>query len=137
MEFDAVLIFVRTKTATVDLTEKLDAMGELNWIAPEGNWEIYIVLQEGTGQKVKRAAPGNIGLVLDPFSPRALKKYLSRYDEAFANYSGQNIRAQYQLMKNITLKAKIDNFFDKNHQTAKDYNSLGRVVFISMAYNLK
>ncbi|MFP4501977.1 MAG: glycosyl hydrolase [Candidatus Hydrogenedentota bacterium] len=50
---------------------------------------------EPTGQQVKRAAPGGEGLVLDPFSPEALKKYLARFDEAFANYGGKKPRAQY------------------------------------------
>ncbi|MCP5061556.1 MAG: glycosyl hydrolase family 2, partial [Ignavibacteriae bacterium] len=79
----------------VDITEKLDSDGTLNWIAPEGDWEVYIVCQEGTEQKVKRAAPGNIGLVLDPFSSDALNNYLTRYNDAFANYKGGKLRAQY------------------------------------------
>jgi len=79
----------------IDLIDKLDSNGTLNWSAPLGDWSIYVLLQEGTDQKVKRAAPGNIGLVLDPFSPQSLKKYLKRYDDAFANYSGGKIRAQY------------------------------------------
>ncbi len=62
----------------IDLMDKLDSTGTFNWIAPKGKWNIYILIQEGTGQKVKRAAPGNIGLVLDPFSPQALKNYLTQ-----------------------------------------------------------
>ncbi|MHA4737638.1 glycosyl hydrolase [Dyadobacter sp. MSC1_007] len=38
-----------------------------------------------TGQKVKRAAPGGEGLVLDPFHPTAMDTYLSRFDSAFKN----------------------------------------------------
>ena len=79
----------------INLTDKIDSTGIINWTAPQGSWEIYVVLQEGTGQKVKRAAPGNIGLVLDPFSPRALNNYLTRYNDAFANYDGGKLRAQY------------------------------------------
>ena len=79
----------------VNLIDQLDSTGRFNWIPPIGNWEIYFLSQEGTGQNVKRAAPGNIGLVLDPFSPSALKNYLSRYDDAFTNYNGSKIRAQY------------------------------------------
>jgi hypothetical protein len=43
------------------------------------------VLVAPTGQKVKRAAPGGDGLVLDPFSSTAMNEYLSRFDSAFAN----------------------------------------------------
>lgn len=38
-----------------------------------------------TGQKVKRAAPGGEGLVLDPFHATAMESYLSRFDSAFKN----------------------------------------------------
>ncbi|GGC12305.1 glycosyl hydrolase [Dyadobacter sediminis] len=38
-----------------------------------------------TEQKVKRAAPGGEGYVLDPFHPSAMTQYLSRFDSAFAN----------------------------------------------------
>ncbi|MCR4824683.1 MAG: glycosyl hydrolase family 2, partial [Bacteroidales bacterium] len=37
-----------------------------------------------TGQKVKRAAPGGEGFVMDHYNPEALKVYLDRFDKAFA-----------------------------------------------------
>ncbi|MCF2499526.1 glycosyl hydrolase [Dyadobacter chenhuakuii] len=40
---------------------------------------------EPTKQKVKRAAPGGEGLVLDPFHATAMLRYLTRFDSAFAN----------------------------------------------------
>ncbi|GAB2791651.1 glycosyl hydrolase [Rhabdobacter roseus] len=39
---------------------------------------------EPTRQQVKRAAPGGVGLVLDPFQDQAMRKYLARFDSAFA-----------------------------------------------------
>jgi hypothetical protein len=69
--------------------------GVLSWTPPKGDWRIIILNQTGTKQMVKRAAPGNEGLVLDPFSKSSLKTYLKRYDEAFANYNGPPVRAQY------------------------------------------
>lgn len=38
-----------------------------------------------TGQKVKRAAPGGEGLVIDHFDAMAVRKYLERFDSAFVN----------------------------------------------------
>ena len=38
-----------------------------------------------TGQKVKRAAPGGEGLVIDHFDKDAVAHYLARFDTAFAN----------------------------------------------------
>ncbi|MBP9998502.1 MAG: glycosyl hydrolase family 2 [Bacteroidales bacterium] len=42
------------------------------------------VIPVGTGQKVKRAAPGGEGLVMDHYSLAALQHYLAPFDTAFA-----------------------------------------------------
>ena len=47
----------------VNLTEKVDSNGGLNWTAPAGKWQLYAVSQTPTGQKVKRAAPGAEGSI--------------------------------------------------------------------------
>ncbi|MGC4043880.1 MAG: glycosyl hydrolase [Armatimonas sp.] len=49
-----------------------------------------------SGQKVKRAAPGGEGHMLDPFSPEAHKNYLRRFDDALKRYRGKLPRAIYQ-----------------------------------------
>lgn len=46
-------------------------------VTPEG------VSSVQTGQKVKRAAPGGEGWVMDHYNPEALKVYLKRFDDAF------------------------------------------------------
>jgi hypothetical protein len=48
-----------------------------------------------TGMKVKRAAPGGDGLVLDPYSPDAMGRYLAAFDAAFAKYDAPRPRAQF------------------------------------------
>src|SRR5687768_3387376 len=50
-----------------------------------------------TGMKVKRAAPGGAGLVLDPFSPNAIQRYLRPFDAAFnsAKFAPGLIRSQF------------------------------------------
>ena len=77
----------------VDLTAKVGEAGLLDWVAPPGRWELYAVSQAGTGQRVKRAAPGGEGSVLDHFSAAALSNYLARFDSAFADYRGGSVRA--------------------------------------------
>ncbi len=57
--------------------------GILTWQAPAGTWKVVALYLGKTRQKVKRAAPGGEGYVIDHFSPQAVKKYLSRFDEAF------------------------------------------------------
>ncbi|HVT72262.1 MAG TPA: glycosyl hydrolase, partial [Lacunisphaera sp.] len=48
-----------------------------------------------TGMKVKRAAPGGEGLVLDPYSPAALDRYLAPFTRAFAGFPPRLVRAQF------------------------------------------
>lgn len=69
------------------LTEKVDTAGRLRWSPEQGNWELYAVFGGKTGQKVKRAAPGGAGYVMDHFSEDALHAYIERFDKAFGKKS--------------------------------------------------
>jgi len=48
-----------------------------------------------TGMKVKRAAPGGEGLVLDPYAPDALDAYLERFTRALAPLPRGGVRSQF------------------------------------------
>ena len=72
----------------VNLTKRVDKNGTLDWTAPAGKWQVYALYQEGTGQQVKRAAPGAEGNVMDYFSRVSLDNYLARFDKAFADCQG-------------------------------------------------
>jgi hypothetical protein len=78
----------------VDLSQyvKGDA---LDWTAPAGAWKVYVLLQHGPAMKVKRAAPGGNGNVVDPFSAKAMDDYLAGFDKAFAQYKGTLPDAQF------------------------------------------
>lgn len=69
----------------IDITDKLKKDGTLNWTTPKkGNWEVYALFAGRTFQKVKRAAPGGEGYVVNHYDSVAVKKYLDRFDRAFA-----------------------------------------------------
>ena len=72
------------KGDAVDITDKVDTAGKLNWTAPEGNWNLYALFQGWHGKMVERAAPGGEGDAIDHFSAVALKNYLAVFDRAFA-----------------------------------------------------
>lgn len=57
--------------------------------------EHYLAEVTNTGQRVKRAAPGGEGLVMDPFSSKSLEVYLARFDSAFSGYGHAPVRAFY------------------------------------------
>lgn len=53
------------------------------------------LLAETTKMKVKRAAPGGEGWVINPYSMTSMQKYLSRFDGAFRDMPRGMIRAQF------------------------------------------
>jgi hypothetical protein len=76
----------------IELTNKVDASGKLSWTAPAGNWTVYALFMGWHGKMVERAAPGAEGNAIDHFSEAAIKKYLSRFDTAFANNDLSQLR---------------------------------------------
>jgi hypothetical protein len=53
------------------------------------------IVPEPTKMPVKRAAPGDEGLVVDPYSPDALKRYLAPFDKVFAAFPRGLVRGQF------------------------------------------
>ena len=80
---------------TLDLTDKVDIEGKLDWTAPAGNWTLYAVFQSWHGKMVERAGPGGEGNVIDHFSHEALDRYLSRFDRAYAGHDVTSVRAYF------------------------------------------
>ena len=65
------------------------------WLGETGQ-KLLLVTYEPTNQKVKRAAPGGEGLVVDHFNPEAMRQYLDVFDSTlFGSRSNQIPRAMY------------------------------------------
>lgn len=62
---------------------------------PAGSWSVYCVLTTQPIQKVKRAAPGAEGNVVDPYSLAALDAYLRTFGDAFAATKFDSPRAHF------------------------------------------
>jgi hypothetical protein len=80
---------------SVDITDKIDKEGNLNWITPKGEWTIYAVFIGWHGKMVERAGPGGEGYVIDHFSGKAVNDYLARFDEAFKGYDLSYLRGYF------------------------------------------
>jgi vitamin B12 transporter len=52
-------------------------------------------------------------------------------------YGLLNLRAQYDLSKDWQMRAHLDNVFDKQYETAHNYNSPGRSLFVSLNYQMQ
>lgn len=78
----------------IELTNKVDATGKLNWTAPStgGNWELVAIFMGWHGKMVERAAPGDEGNVIDHFSAAHLKKYLGWFDKSFKGFDLSGLR---------------------------------------------
>lgn len=70
----------------LDITAKVNKKGMLDWKAPSDGWTVYAIFSGRTFQKVKRAAPGGEGYVLNHYDSIAVKKYLDKFDAAFAGH---------------------------------------------------
>lgn len=81
-----------SKGEVLDLLNKVDANGMLNWTGGIGNWKLYAAFAGKTRQEVKRAAPGGRGFTLDHLDKNAVTNYLNRFDSAFGD-KPQGIRA--------------------------------------------
>lgn len=81
---------------TVELTDKIADDDSVDWIAPAGLWKIYSVSQKPSGQKVKRAAPGGEGWMLNPLYPQAVLNWLPWFQKAFTHYTDSKPQAVFQ-----------------------------------------
>nr|WP_239059487.1 glycosyl hydrolase [Bacteroides sp. 224] len=76
------LMAYSSKGKCLDITNKVqDTL--LTWKAPKGEWKLIAAFCGKTLQKVKRAAPGGEGYVMNHLSAKAVKNYLGKFERAF------------------------------------------------------
>lgn len=61
--------------AVVDLTDRLDSTGRLEWDVPPGKWVIMRFVCTNTGQGLAIPSPNSHGAAIDHFSARATEKH--------------------------------------------------------------
>ena len=81
------------KGEILNLTDKVDSNGKLDWTATAGKWILYAVFEGWHGKMVERAAPGGEGDVIDHFSPTAIDNYLRHFTDAFKGNDITGLRA--------------------------------------------
>jgi len=75
----------------IDLTDKVDANGVLQWAVPAGNWTIYRFGWSLTGKENHPASPEATGLEVDKMDPIAFRKYLTTYLDMYVDASNGQI----------------------------------------------
>ena len=79
------LIAYSAKGEKIDITNKVGFDGKLAWVpAGKEDWKLIALFVGKTFQKVKRAAPGGQGYVLNHFDKDAVNRYFGKYNKAFS-----------------------------------------------------
>ncbi len=77
------LMAYSNKGEKLNLTSLIQQDSILKWKAPKGEWRLIALFEGKTLQKVKRAAPGGEGYVMDHLDADAVKNYLQKFENAF------------------------------------------------------
>ena len=79
---------VSVLTDVFDITDKMDAEGNITWDAPEGTWRIYRFGYSLTGKKNHPAPPEATGLEVDKLDKEAVRDYITYYINMYKDASG-------------------------------------------------
>lgn len=79
---------------SVELTDEVGDDGRIEWQPGEGSWTV-VSISGRAGRDVKRATSDRQGLMVSPYHPAAMRRYLTRFDRGFADYDGPPIRATF------------------------------------------
>lgn len=68
-----------TTNEVLDISDKVDANGNLNWKAPEGEWTIMRMGMSPTGTKNAPAAPQGVGFEIDKMNGELVKYHFDNF----------------------------------------------------------
>ncbi len=115
----------RSDGKKISLTTMVTAEGKLVWKAPVGEWKIVVLYVGKTRQQVKRAAPGGEGYVVDHFDKAAVKRYLDRFDKAFAaskvEYPGVFFNDSYEVYQADWTPDLLEEFYKRRGYRLEEY----------------
>lgn len=109
----------------IDLLSKLKN-GRFDWVADPGVRRLYVIARSKPVQKVKRAAPGGEGWVVDPFSTKALEHYLAAFDRALEGFKAPPPRAWFHDSFEYFGADWTDDFF-KEFQRRRGYDLMSKL----------
>lgn len=72
----------------IDLTDKMDANGNLQWDVPAGKWTIIRLGYSLTGRENHPASPEATGLEVDKLDKEAVKRYINTYLDMYKDATG-------------------------------------------------
>ncbi|SFL53161.1 alpha-L-rhamnosidase [Porphyromonadaceae bacterium KH3CP3RA] len=76
------------KERIIDLTDKMDKNGKLNWDAPDGEWTLMRFVSRNNGASTRPAPFPGLGFESDKFDKDALNKHLHHFIGSLLNKTG-------------------------------------------------
>ena len=86
----------------LDITDKIDKNGNLNWVVPQGNWCILRFGYSLIGKTNHPATPEATGLEVDKLDSAAINHYYRTYLDKYKNAAGSSMGANGSLQYLIT-----------------------------------
>ena len=110
----------------LDITSRVSPDGTLNWTGPKGeDFQLVALFVGKTLQKVKRAAPGGEGYVLDHFNKDAVMRYFGKFSKAFDSsntpYPHSFFNDSYEVYGADWTPALLDEFERRRGYKLQDY----------------
>ena len=78
-------------TEVINITDKMDANGNLDWNAPKGKWKILRFGFALTGKKNHPASPEATGLEVDKMDAQAVSDYMNYYLDMYKDATGNKL----------------------------------------------
>jgi len=116
----------------LDIPFTLDEAGKVNWEYPGPDYKVFALFQRMTRQKVKRAAPGGEGYVVDNFSKAASQFYFQKFRKAFeeTDFSSGKVRSFYNDSYEVYGANWTEGFLDRFHEL-RGYSLLPYIKYLS------
>jgi hypothetical protein len=105
----------------IDLSDKLQADGTLEWQVPAGNWEITRYIYTNTGQPMIAHTPNSYGPMLDHFNPEAttmhIKYFAEKLQEKVGSLEDKALRYfytdSYEVRGDLWTPSMVDKFEER------------------------
>jgi hypothetical protein len=96
----------------VNLTDKMDKDGTLDWDVPEGHWTILRMGYSLTGGRNRPSVPAGSGLEVDKLSSKYVQQYFAGYMNPMKKYLGDLVGSTMQYMTMDSWEAGMQNWTD-------------------------
>jgi hypothetical protein len=118
----------------INLTEKLDEDGVLNWEAPRGNWTIQRIGYTSTHRRNAPATKAGLGFESDKMSAAATRSHFDGYVSKVIDLSNELIGKPIDYVQMESWEAGIQNWtegFDKEFEKRRGYSLIPWLALIT------